>query len=163
MITQEVIMQVVGQILSFIIFVLILKAFAWKPILKLLDERRERIQSEFDEIASMKEEVGGLKDDYEKRVGVIEEEAREKIQESVREGRRMAEEIAEKARDEARQRLEKSKQLIELELDKARKQLKEDIINIAMSASEKAIRERMDEEKHRSLVGGFIEELNAKN
>ena len=111
----------------------------------------------------MKEEVSGLKDDYEKRVGVIEEEAREKIQESVREGRRMAEEIAEKARDEARQRLEKSKQLIELELDKARKQLKEDIINIALSTSEKAIRERMDEEKHRSLVGGFIEELSSKN
>ena len=71
---------VAGQAITFLFFVTILRIFAWKPILKLLDDRRERIQSEFDEIASMKKDVETLKEDYEKRVSTIEDEAREKIQ-----------------------------------------------------------------------------------
>ena len=96
-------------------------------------------------------------------IGRVEEEAREKIQEAVKEGRRVADEISERAREEARESIEKSKQMIQLEIEKARVQIKEDVIKIAMEASELAIRERLDEDKHRNLVNHFIEELNSQN
>jgi F-type H+-transporting ATPase subunit b len=162
-IDARAIAMVAGQAITFLLFVLILKALAWKPILKMLDERKERIQEEFDTIAKLKEDVESLKSDYEGRVSVIEEEAREKIQEAVKEGRRVADEISERAREEARERIEKSKQMIQLEIEKARVQIKEDVIKIAMEVSELAIRERLDEDKHRNLVNHFIDELNSQN
>ena len=155
--------QVISQAIAFLVFFLILRWLAWKPILKHIDDRRERIQSEFDEIASLKQEVEKMRVDYDKRIAAVEDEAHEKIAEGIKEGRRVAEEIAEKARQESRERIEKAKQLIDLELEKSREDLKESIVRIAMQTTEHVLHEKMDEEKHKSLVDRFMDELNSRN
>ncbi|MBN1516059.1 F0F1 ATP synthase subunit B [Candidatus Sumerlaeota bacterium] len=152
-----------AQVISFLIFYWLLKRFAWGPVMVLLEERRKRIKGEYDKVSALQKQMEELKTDYEKRIGAIEAEARERVQEGVKEGRRVAEEIAEKARAEARERVEKSKQMIDLEMIKARKELREQIVDIAMKTSELAVRERLDRTKHDELVGRFIDELNAKN
>lgn len=49
--------QVVSQIIAFLILLAVLKRFAWGPLLQLLEEREERIRSEFDTIAKHKEDA----------------------------------------------------------------------------------------------------------
>ena len=42
--------QIITHIIGFVIAVIVLKKFAWKPILSMLEERRNKIKSEFDSI-----------------------------------------------------------------------------------------------------------------
>ncbi len=43
--TLKTISQILTQLIAFLIFLWIMKRFAWRPILRLLDERRERLES----------------------------------------------------------------------------------------------------------------------
>ncbi|MBI3999359.1 MAG: ATP synthase F0 subunit B, partial [Candidatus Omnitrophica bacterium] len=94
--------EILTQAGAFILLVWVLKKTAWKPLLKLLDERRGRIAKSFEEIESAKKGVEKLKADYEHARDHIEEEARKKIQQAIDEGKRIARELQETSRRDAR-------------------------------------------------------------
>ena len=87
---MQILAQFVVNILAFFLLLLILKKFAWGSLLKLIDERRQKIASEFELIEQTQQELAKLKADYQKQIDRIEEEARAKIQQAVDQGRRVA-------------------------------------------------------------------------
>ncbi|HAS18339.1 MAG: ATP synthase F0 subunit B [Nitrospirae bacterium RIFCSPLOW2_12_42_9] len=153
------IQQILTQALGFFILLFILKKFAWKPLLALLEERREKISSEFKNIEQVKSELSRLEEDYKAKLADIDTQARLKIQEAIAEAQRISIEIQEKSRDEAKKTLDKAKANIELEIAKARVDLRNQVASIAIKAAEKVLKEELNEEKHRRLVMGFIEDL----
>lgn len=76
--------QIVAQIFAFLIMLAILKRFAWKPLLKLMDERRERIINEFAAIEKQKQEVNGIKKSYLDKLDHMESLAKKMGQELLR-------------------------------------------------------------------------------
>jgi F-type H+-transporting ATPase subunit b len=160
---QEAIAQVITQGIAFLLFFWILKLLAWKPIIRLLDQRREKISSEFQRVSQLEDKFNQLRKEYEDRLKDIDAEGRKRIQEAIGEGRQMASEIAQDAHRQARKITDKAKQNIELEVAKARAQLKEDVIRLTIAATEKILRERVDADKNRDLVSRFIEQLPSTN
>lgn len=151
--------EILTQAAAFTLLVLILKKFAWGPLLKLLDDRREKIRSGLEEIEKTKREVETLKAQYESHQAHIQEEARAKIQTAIDEGKRIAREIQDHARNEARAVLEKAKEDIQLETEKAQVQLRNEIADLTLSATERLMNEKMDEKKDKALVLDFIQDL----
>ncbi len=151
--------QIVTHIIGFLIAVLLLKRFAWKPLLSILEERRSKIKSEFDNIDKEKKKVEDLVSDYQTKLKEIDSLARVKIQEAAREGQKVGNEIKENARKESKDILTRAREEIQMDVDKAKVQLKNDLVNMTMRAAEKLIRERLDEEKDRELIARFIEEV----
>lgn len=155
------IQQILTQALGFIILLFLLKKFAWKPLLSLLDERRDKITSEFSNIERVKTEIGRLENDYRSKLADIDAQARQKIQEAVLEGQRIAVELQEKAREDANKTLEKAKANIEIEVAKARAELRNQMTNIAIKAAEKILQEDLNDDRHKRLVMGFIENVES--
>jgi len=155
--------QIITQIFGFLLAVIILKKFAWKPLLSILEERRSKIKSEFDNIDNEKKKVEDLLSLYETKLKEIDALARVKIQEAAQEGQKMANEIKENARKESKDILTKAREEIARDVDKAKVQLKNDLVNMAMRAAEKLIRERLDEEKDKKLIAEFIEAVHTQN
>jgi len=155
--TLTTISQILTQLVAFLIFLWILRRYAWGPILRLLDERREQIAGEFDRIEEAKTETERLRADYEDRLRTIEQEARARIQEAVGEGRRVAQEIRQQAHSEARAITNKAKENIQLEVEKARVQLKEDMIRMTLDGLERVLRESVNREQHDRLIAHFTE------
>lgn len=159
---KQAIPQTITVILGFAIFFWVLKRFAWGPILGVLDERQKKIEDSFAEIKRLQDDATEAHGRYEEKLRDIEAEARIKIQEAVADGRQVATEITEKAREDALLIVQKAKQSVELELAQARKQLREDIVDLTLSATERIIHERLTEAKDRELVGSFIDQLEKK-
>ena len=157
---QEAFAQILTQIIAFLILLWILKRYAWKPIVKMLDERREKIDGEFKRIDEMEGQIQELREEYETRLRNIDAEARVKIQESIKEGRRIAREITDNARSESQDILARARQSLELEVSRARIELRNDIVDLVLRTTEKLLRERLDESKHRELVTTFIDDLS---
>ena len=151
--------EILTQAIAFILLVWMLKKMAWKPLLRLLDERRERIQKGFEEIENAKKDVEKLKTDYERARAHIEDEARKKLQEAIDEGKHIARELQENARREARVILEKAKEDIQLEVAKAKVTLRNEIADLTLAATERLIEEKLDETKDKEIVLDFIEDL----
>lgn len=155
------IQQILTQALGFIILLFLLKKYAWKPLLSLLDERRDKIASEFNNIERVKTEIGRLENDYRSKLADIDAQARQKIQEAVLEGQRIAVELQEKAREDANKTLEKAKANIEIEIAKARAELRTQMTSIAIRAAEKILQEDLNDDRHKRLVMGFIENVES--
>lgn len=155
----KIFVEVFTTMAAFLIVLGILKKYAFGPILSVIDERREKIQADLDRAESLRDEAADERAQLNERLRNIEDEARAKMQEAIAEGRRIAQTIQDNAQNEAREILEKARQNIQFETEKARVELKNDIINMTVEATERLIRERLDDEKHRELIGNFIEQI----
>ena len=153
--------QVLTHLVGFLVAFFILKTYAWKPILKVLDDRRQKIVDEFAELEEQKQKTDLLFAEYEDRLRTIEEEARRRIQQAVSEGQQMAGEIKQQAQEDARRITARAEADIERELAKARVLLKEEMIGLTLGATERLLREKLDAGAHRKLVERFLSEVEA--
>jgi len=148
--------QVLTHIVCFFIVFWILKRFAFGPILEVIDERRERIQSDLQQAEELRKKADADHRALEERLSHIEEEARARMQELIAEGRRVAESIQESARRESAEMIQKAQKNIEYETEKAREVIKKDIINMTIEATEHLLKQRLDDAGHRQLIGDFL-------
>ncbi|MFA6356893.1 MAG: F0F1 ATP synthase subunit B [Candidatus Omnitrophota bacterium] len=151
--------EIVAQVVSFLLLLTLLRIFAWKKLLKLLDDRRERIASEFRKIEDAQSAVEKLRVDYDKRLAGIEAESRAKIQEAVAEGKKVSQEIRDGARLEARVILDKAQENIGIEITKAKQELKEKVVELTLGTAEKFLKEKITDEKDRKLASDFLDDL----
>lgn len=153
---------ILTQIVGFLIVVWILKKYAWGKLLDFMEQRREHIAAEFDEIEKGKAGVETLKAKYEKELSDIDTTARARIQEAVAEANDLAAGIKEEARKEAVALRVKTNQDIEMDLDKANVALRDRMVAAVVTATERLIRERLDSEKHKQLIRDFLEEVDVE-
>ena len=88
---------ILTHIVGFVITVWIVGKFAWKPIMGILEERRQKIKSEFDQIEHDKSEVAKVHAEYDAKLKDIDNLARQKLTEAVNEGQKIAAEIKNRA------------------------------------------------------------------
>ena len=150
---------ILTQIAGFMIVLWVLRKFAWGPILAILEERRDKIRGSFQEIDTAKSEVAALRAQYEGELKKIDAMARQRINEVMAEAQKMAAEIEASARVRSQAELEKLKGDIDREYQAARVRLKEDIVNVALSASESLVREKLDKDRQRVLVDEFLKDV----
>lgn len=151
---------IITQIIGFILALWILKAFAWKPLLKMLDDRRNKISGDIGAAEQIKLDAGKLLDEYRARLRDIDNEARTRIQEAVTDGSRIAAEIKEQARDESRQILARSREELARDVAKARVELRNDVVDMAVKAAEKIISARLNEAEQKRLLDDFLKEVD---
>jgi len=151
--------QILSQAVSFLLLLWVLRRFAWRPLLNVLDARRLHIEDELKKAAQTREELARLQQDYAERVAKIDDEARVKIQQAILESKRMAGEIQEQARGQAAALLTKSKEAVELELAKAKVTLRDQVADMTVEAVERILREKLDAQADRRLVEAVLEDL----
>jgi len=149
--------QLLTHTLGFLITLWVLKKFAWVPILNLLEERRQKIVDEFDNIEKEKEAADKLRLDYENKLKNIEAERRQKIAEAANEANKLASDIKMSAQEEARGIVTRTNEQLQRDIASAKVQLKEDMVSITLSAAEKILHEKLDASKERQLISGFID------
>lgn len=153
------IQQVLTQIVGFLILLWLMRKFAWGPLLEVLETRRLKISTELEEIRKGRETLANMKQEYDAKFAEIENQARLKIQESVAEGQRAAKELADQARGEADRILQKAKENINLEIAKAKVQLRDEIASLAVTGAEKIVRREIDRPKNKELVLQYLDEV----
>lgn len=150
--------QIIVQILGFLVMLWVMKKYGWIPLLEILENRRKKIEGEFDAIAAQKEEVKKLGLEYEAKLKSIDAEARRKIQE----GHKMGLKIQEEAHVRAKELLKKTQLEMENELVKVKNQLKNDVVTLVIRTTEKVLHENLDISDQRKLISNFIEEAELK-
>jgi len=151
--------EIVTHILAFLIFIWILKKLAWGPILKTIDERRAKIESDFQKAEDLQKEADETKARLEAQLAEIEDRARAEMHKAIDEGKRISQEIQAKARADAEALLARAKQNAEIELANARKALRKDVVELTLAATERVLRETVDRAAHQRHIEKFIDEL----
>lgn len=152
--------EIVAQIISFLILLVLLRILVWKRVLSLLDKRREKIASELKAAQDARKEIETLKANYEAQLKSIDQFTKVKIKEAISEGKKITEEMKKKAEKEAGTLLENANEKIAQELLKAKEELKNHIIDLTINATENIIERKLTPEDDRRLVEDFLESMN---
>ncbi|MFA5275439.1 MAG: F0F1 ATP synthase subunit B [Candidatus Omnitrophota bacterium] len=152
--------EVLAQAISFLILLFLLRVFAWKKILKLLDDRKDKITLEFKRIEEEKNQIAGIRAGYEAKLSAIDEIAAKKIEEALAEGRKITDEIRKEAQFQAQLVINDARENIKYELSRAKEELKEKIVDLTIRATENIIEEKLTEEGDKKLVEQFLDKID---
>jgi len=150
--------QVLTQIVGFLIFLFLIRKYAWGPVLQTLEDRKAKIAGDLADAERKKQEAAELRARFEQELRTIDQQARVKIQEAMADGQRIASDIKADAQAQARARLDRAEAEIEAERAKAQKALHEDMARLAVGGAERILRKKLDENEQRRLIGEFIAE-----
>jgi F-type H+-transporting ATPase subunit b len=148
------------QIVIFLLLVVLLSKFAWKPILASLKEREESIQTALESAEKAKIEMASLKSDNEKLL----KEAREERDQILRIARDAANRIHDDAQVAAKKNadriIEDAKAIIQTEKQAALRDVKAQVAMFSLAISEKLIKRNLSEDKQqKELVDSYIKDL----
>jgi len=148
------------QLILFIGLVLLLKKFAWGPILKSVGEREEGIQNALDEAENARKEMQNLNADNER----ILKEARAERDNLLKEAREMKEGIISDAKTEAQVQaqkvVEQAQATIQAEKQAAITDLKNQVAELSVQIAETVVRgELSDKSKQEKLVADMLKEV----
>src|SRR3990170_2284679 len=148
----------IAQIINFGILLLLLRLVAYKPVMRMLDERRERIRESLATADRVRE-----------REAQAEREAQQALETARREGQALvaqAQQIAARIQEEARQQaqaegealLARARNEIQLERDSAIALLRREFGDLTIAAAEKVIGQSLDRNAHQRLIDAALAE-----
>jgi F-type H+-transporting ATPase subunit b len=146
-------------IVSFIILVVILGKFAWKPILQALHEREQKIRSALEQADKARSEAAELLKQNEKNMARAEEEYQKMMREAKSLAEKTKEDIVGKARLQAEQELKRASDEIQRNLEAAKQRLRSEVADLAIKAAEKILDETLDAQRHKKIVDSFLGQL----
>src|SRR3990170_4894460 len=150
----------IWTLICFGITFFVLRKFAFGPIQKTIDERRERIRSSVQEAEHARAEARRLLEEHKQLIGQAKNEAGEIIAEA----RKVADSQRERARDEVeadrQRRLEDTRKQIDAETVRALEQIRSEVAELTLAATAKGTGKVLDRDDHRKLIEDAIGDLD---
>jgi F-type H+-transporting ATPase subunit b len=150
--------SLVVYLVNFTILLAILYAVGYKPIMRMLDQRSDRIRDSLDQADRLQKESTELQADMERQL----QEARRQGQTAIDEARVAAERFREeerlRAQQEATSFIERARVDIQRERDNAVDEVRQQFADLAITAAERVIRRSLDSDAHKDLIDQVLEE-----
>jgi F-type H+-transporting ATPase subunit b len=140
------------QLVTFLIVILVLRQWAVKPILRVLQRRRELIDKGVELGEAMEKAQAELDAKVEKELKDARSKADDIIRQSEQEGRRQIQAAELAAHEKTDSIIETADQEIAQKMNSARKQLEKELVGLVSDATEVIIGERVDAKKDASLI-----------
>ena len=148
----------VAQIINFFILLGLLYLVAYKPIIRMFDERSNRIKESMEQTEAIKEQAAHAEEDVRKKLEVAGKEGQEVISRAMRTGEEARQRIHEEARQEGTGLIERARLEIQRERDEVIEELRREFTDLTIEAAEKVIERSLDKEAHRELIDKVLDE-----
>lgn len=153
----------ISQLVNFVLLLLILQRFLYKPMLNMLHQRQERIRESMDYAERVKKEAARAQEDYEKKIEESRREAQAIIAQAVQQAERVREERVALVEEEARQIRTKAKEDAAYERERVVAELRSQVADLAILAAGRVLGKTLDEKTHRQVVMDFLDESGKLN
>ncbi len=137
---------------NFIVLLIMLRLFLYKPVIKVLDERTKRTKEAMELAEATKKEYEQAKGEVQKQIEKGRQEAQAILAQAMQVGERLKEESRSEAAKQAQGIIDRARTELEAERDKIVEDLRREFVDISIAAAEKVIKETLDREKHRKLI-----------
>jgi F-type H+-transporting ATPase subunit b len=140
------------QLITFVIVLVLLRKFVYKRLIKTLEDRRAAVEESLEQAAETAKKL----QDAEKTVAGMLADARTQADEVVSASRKEATQMLADAEQKAARRaehiVEEAKAQMDIELEKARRALKQDTAQLVAQATERILGEKLDPAKDERLI-----------
>jgi len=148
----------VAQIVNFAILLGLLYLVAYKPIMRMLDERSRKIKESMEQTEFIKEQAVHAEEGVKKRLDTAAKEGQEIIVRAVRTGEEAGLQVQQEARQEAGSLIARARVEIQRERDEAIDELRKEFADLTILAAGRVIDRSLDKKAHRQLIDKVLKE-----
>jgi len=150
----------IWTILTFLLLLMVLAKFAWKPLLAMLDERQKSIDDSLLSAEKARQELEGINQKSEAILSKSRTEAQTIVTDAKSAADKLKEDIVLKAKKEADGQLEKAKNQIIVEKDKALLEIRQEIVDLSITVAEKIIKKNISKDDNASIIEDSLNKLD---
>jgi F-type H+-transporting ATPase subunit b len=149
----------IWTLVTFTIVVIILRSFAWNPIIHALDERAERIHGDIDRAQKIKKEAEELLANYTAKLNAARDEAIAIVNEAKSDAINLKNKTLEDTQVELKNMREQAKKDIELSKAKAVQELQEHVVELSVAIAGQILEKQLKKDDHATFVKSEIAKL----
>ncbi len=150
--------SLIAQVINFTILLGLLYLVAYKPLMRMLDERSRRVKESMEQTEYIKQQAAKAEQETEKRIAAAGKEGQRIVDQAVKIGK----EVGQKAQEEARQEAEALIARAQVEIQRERveiiSELRKEFADLTILAAEKVIDRSLDKKTHRQLIDQVLKE-----
>lgn len=147
------------SIVVFVILVVVLWKFVLKPVNNMISKRQEEIRGKIDDADRKSLEANDYLEEQKKSIDKARGEAKKIIDEGKEAARKIKEEIEHQASEKSKLMVKDALTEIRSEKDRSINEVKDEMVDIALSASQKMISRTLSEEDHKKLIEESLKDL----
>jgi F-type H+-transporting ATPase subunit b len=146
------------QLISFTVLMIILYKFLYGPIIRMLDQRAERIKNSLEAAEQARNEAASSAEVVQQEMTTARQEGQRLIAEAQEAARRAADQIEERSRQQGEEIIARAEAEIGQQRDRAIEDLRREFAGLAISAAERVIERELDPTRHQELIDRVLEE-----
>ncbi|MBX3722928.1 MAG: F0F1 ATP synthase subunit B [Turneriella sp.] len=146
---------------TFIVVLVVLWLFAWKPIINGLDARNEKIQEDLDSSRKLREQAESMMSDYKKHLDAAKDQALQIIDEGKKDAESIRQRILSDAKKEAEEIHDRAVADITQAKTKAIKELEKEVVDISVAIISKILSRDVSKEDHRNIILKELDQLKS--
>lgn len=145
-------------LVNFLLVLGLLFAFAYKPILRLMDQRADRIRESLEASERAREEAASSQQAVEEQLVEARREGQRIMDQAREAAERFRAEEMERAREQAEAFVSRAQADIQRERDAAIEEVRANFSDLAITAAERVVRRSLDRQAHEDLISQVLEE-----
>jgi len=149
----------IWTIITFLILCYVLAKFAWKPLIKMLDDRENMIKGSLEDAKKAKMELERLSEESEAITLKARSEAQSILAESKAAAEKVKDDIIAKSKEQAIKIRDDAQKQIQVEKDKAISDIKQEVVNLTISVAEKLINKNLSDLDNKSLIEDSLKKV----
>jgi len=147
-------------VINFLLLVFVLGKFAWKPVIKALEERENKLAADRAAAETARDEAQKIQAELKARLDNLAAEAHAKMKQVEALAGAQKQEIINEAKKSSAQILESAKAEIEAEKQQALRDVKKEIADIALLAAGQLAKVKVDAKADKTLVENIIKDIS---
>lgn len=151
----------VWTILTFLLLVFVLAKFAWKPLLKMLQDREDMVRSSIEDAEKAKSELERLNEESEAIMAKARSEAQSILADGKAAAEKVKDDIIAKSKKHANKIREDAGDQIQVEKDKAISEIKKEVVNLTLLVAEKLIQKNLSDADNKSLIKESLKKVQS--
>jgi F-type H+-transporting ATPase subunit b len=153
----------IWTIVTFLVLLVLLAKFAWRPLLQALETRQNSIRKSLDDAQQARLELERLNAESAQIIARARQEADAIITQSRADGERLREEIRLKARAEADLIVKNAERQIQLETNRALEQIRHEAVELSVMIASKIIQRNLTKEDNERLIDEALRQVEARH
>ena len=151
--------QILISLANLLLIFLILKKFLWKPVKKVMDERKAMVDKQFADAAAAEAKAEADKTVWAEKLAGADDEAKSRIADADETARRHGDRIVADAKDKAAGIIRQAEAEAQLERQKATASIKEEIAAVSAELAEKLLEREVNTDDHAKMIQTFLDEV----
>lgn len=151
--------QTLISLANLLLLFLVIKRFLYQPVKKMLDARQSTIEGDYAAASEAKAQALSDRTAYEEKLKGAKKEAEEVIKSAVTVAGQREQEILNSAKEKADGIVRQAQNEAALEKEKAREEIRNEIVEVSTLLTEKMLEREVNAEDHRNLIDSFVEKL----